>query len=139
MRNFTGRAAAIVLVSVLIAAPGCKRKTVPTYSGESGYLEESSNCKQITGWAWDKAHPDQPVEVEILDGLKVIATLPADAFRSDLAAAGVGTGKHSFVYPTPPRLRDGATHQIRVRIAGTSTYLSGSPMKMACNGFTRRI
>src|SRR5436305_10094731 len=128
------RTTAILMVVAMIVVPGCKRKSVPTYSGESGYLEESSNCKQITGWAWDKAHPDQQVDIEVLDDTRVIATLPADVFRSDLAKAGVGNGKHSFIFPTPPRLRDGATHQIRVRIVGTHTYLAGSPMKMACNG-----
>jgi hypothetical protein len=129
----------MLILFILIAVSGCKRKTIPTYSGDCGYLEESSNCKQLVGWAWDKSKPNQPVDLEIMDDTRVIGTVTADAFRPDLAKAGVGNGKHSFVFATPSRLRDGATHVIRVRIVGTKTYLSGSPMKMACNGFTRRI
>jgi hypothetical protein len=138
MKNVTCRVGASLVLLVLIAVCGCKRKSTPAYSG-GGYLEESSNCKQLVGWAWDKSKPNDPVDLEIMDDTRVIATVTADAFRADLAKAGVGNGKHSFIFPTPPRLRDGATHVIRVRIVGTKTYLEGSPMKMACNGFTRRI
>lgn len=51
---------------------------------------------RVTGWAWDRRLPNEPIEVEItVDGVAV-AHGKADRLREDLANNGVGDGKHAF-------------------------------------------
>jgi hypothetical protein len=51
---------------------------------------------EIFGWAWDGIHPDEPIDIEILDNDAVILKLRADQFRTDLLTAGLGNGYHGF-------------------------------------------
>jgi hypothetical protein len=84
---------------------------------------DNADCQRIVGWAWDSTRPNTPVRVELFDGDKLLATVPADMARRDLAQNGIGNGKHGFVYPVPRELRDGKPHSIRGKIAGTSVGL----------------
>lgn len=52
--------------------------------------------ERISGWAWDQARPNEPVEVEIWLGERLIATTTADRERPDLKRNGVGDGRHAF-------------------------------------------
>jgi hypothetical protein len=81
----------------------------------------------IEGWVYDAARPDAIVAVDIFDDRTLIATLPADGFRPDLLQAGLGHGRHGFVFPVPDRLKDGRSHTIRVVVAGTSVPLLRTP------------
>ncbi len=71
----------------------------------------------ISGWAWDKRHPDQPLEVEILVNGDLLATVRADQFRPDLVANGIGDGHKGFEHRIPAglQLRPGATVACRVK------------------------
>jgi hypothetical protein len=84
-------------------------------------------AESIDGWAWDSAKPDMPIDVDIYDGDKKLATVVADQFREDLVQAKIGNGKHSFSLPTPAGLKDGQPHSIRAKAAGTNTELFSSP------------
>ena len=81
----------------------------------------------IAGWAWEKARPNNPASVEIYDGDKLLATLPADVLRDDLKAAHIGNGAHSFAYPNPFGASALGMHTTHVRIAGKQFELPGSP------------
>jgi hypothetical protein len=103
--------------------------TAPPQPGsktDPGFLEEA-NGESISGWAWDKQEPNKPIEVDIYDGDRLLATARADGTRDDLAQAGKGDGKHGFCYPTPAGLKDGKEHTIHVRTHGTDLELLGSP------------
>ncbi len=67
-----------------------------------GFLEMLSNGKAY-GWAWDPSQPDEPVEVEIYDGESLLGTVRADLPRHDLAAQGIGDGRHAFQLELPAR------------------------------------
>ncbi|MBP2230840.1 hypothetical protein J2847_004149 [Azospirillum agricola] len=56
---------------------------------------------RVFGWAWDRAHPDDRLEVELRlerDGGAplVLGRVLADRPRADLAANGIGDGGHAF-------------------------------------------
>jgi hypothetical protein len=81
----------------------------------------------VRGWAMDGSRPEKPIQVEIYDGNTLLSTIVASEFREDLKNAGKGDGKHAFNYPLPQTLRDGQSHTISVKYAGSSSDLPGSP------------
>jgi hypothetical protein len=57
----------------------------------------------VVGWTWHPAFPDAHAEVRVYLHGGCIAAAPADAFREDLSAAGVGSGEYGFmVRPSHP-------------------------------------
>ena len=91
---------------------------------------ELCNARTVAGWAWDRYRPDEPVRVEIWDGDTLIDAVTARRYRLDLFCAGIGNGRHGFLYSLPARIRDRERHQIRVRIVdaqGPPLELRNSP------------
>jgi hypothetical protein len=80
----------------------------------------------INGWAWDSAHPESSLRVELRDGDKPLGIVEANVFRKDLLDAGIGTGAYSFSFPNPIP-RDGKSHSVHAFVAGTDIELAGSP------------
>ena len=80
------------------------------------------------GWAADPTSP-APLTLELLVDGAVRAAFPADQFRPDLAAHGIGTGHHGFKQTLPAGLRRMA--KLAVRVAGRTHELDGSgrPLK----------
>ena len=115
-----------IVVLVFLAAGGCRRSAKPAAPSHEGHLERVSNT-EIVGWAWERAKPDAPVEVELLDDNVPIAVVKADGYRVDLAKAGLGNGKHKFRHAVPARLKDGKPHFITARIVGTKIALQNGP------------
>ena len=106
--------------------------TARDVAGGEGAMDVPPQCALITGWAWDPRRPDVAVEVEIHAGADRLATVPAYWYRPDLAAAGIGNGRHAWLYPTPPRLKDGQPRVIRARVSGADRELAGSPTPFVC-------
>jgi hypothetical protein len=88
---------------------------------------DGADAEGISGWAWDKAAPNEPITVDLFDGDKLLATVRADQPRADLAAAGKGNGRHGFLYPMPAALKDGKVHTIRAVTHRTGIELFSSP------------
>lgn len=106
--------------------------TTVTCVGLEG-VSDTVNCSYMAGWAWDSSDPNVAVNIDILEGSTLLARLPANRFRPDLALAGIGAGYHGYYYPFPPHLKDGQPHTIRLMIAGTSIELHGvSGRSIAC-------
>jgi len=93
---------------------------------QEGHLDVV-NDDGISGWAWDRTRPNEPLQVEILDGSQTVAVVTADLLRDDLAQAGKGAGNHGFRHPIPDSLKDGRTHIVRVRIADSGVVLEDAP------------
>jgi hypothetical protein len=110
-------------ISVPAAAPAATGETLPVCEG----VHDPGDGRSIRGWAWDSSRPDSPLEVAIFDGDRPLATVTADRFRPDLLRAGMGDGRHAFLYPIPAELNDGRKHIVAVRIAGTDVDLRGTP------------
>jgi hypothetical protein len=52
----------------------------------------------IEGWAFDMAHPDRPVLLEVMESGRPIGQVLANIARPDLAQAGFGEGNCAFVH-----------------------------------------
>lgn len=81
----------------------------------------------VEGWAVNTDAPGQPVTVEIFDGDLLLGSAVALIFRSDLLAAGFGTGNHHFKFLLPETVLDGKIHLISARPAGHQQELRKSP------------
>ncbi len=68
------------------------------------------------GWAWDRARPQEAVEVELVHAGEVCARQKADLARPDLARARIGDGRHGFAIDLAtlnPRPAVGAEIELR--------------------------
>ncbi len=54
------------------------------------------SADNISGWAVDRDDPTRRIDVNLYINKQFVATIKADAFRDDLAAAGVGDGHVAF-------------------------------------------
>ncbi|WP_066341647.1 hypothetical protein [Azohydromonas lata] len=79
------------------------------------------------GWAWNAASPAQQLKVEILHRGQVVARGYADHHCADLAAQGLGDGRHHFRLKLSYELFDGQAHELTARVAGAAAPLPGSP------------
>lgn len=95
-------------------------------------FHDSASCQTVTGWVWDSNQPTTPLNVDLLVDNAPHTTIPADLFRQDLVDAGKGDGRHGFRYVVPNSLKDGASHAVLVRVAGTTFNLTGTPKSIAC-------
>jgi autotransporter passenger strand-loop-strand repeat protein len=91
-----------------------------------GKLDEVTR-EWIAGWAQDSADPDAPVALQILDNGVPITRVLANAYRADLAEAGIGNGWHSLDVIIPGGLSPFVRHVIQVRRETDGAELPGSP------------
>lgn len=117
-----------VCVGLLIFSGRIGAAPLPHHIGEV----EQVHCDEIHGWVWDKNRPNFPVDVELWDGDKRLMTFPADQFRQDLADGRYGNGQHGFRLFTPAQLKDGRSHVVHFRVAGTKQELTHSPKVIRC-------
>jgi len=95
---------------------------------------DTANCTVIQGWAADLDNPTVTQTVTIyLDGWP-ISTVQASSYRSDVAAAGIGTGYYGFAIPSPVPT-DGNNHTITAQI-GTTVLPSSTPFVFSCSAGT---
>ena len=93
---------------------------------------EEADCYLISGWIWDKHRPNSQVNVDLWDGEQYLMTFPAKEFRQDLADARYGNGRHAFRILTSPVFKDGHSHIVHLRIAGTKRDLTNMPKVIVC-------
>jgi glycosyltransferase involved in cell wall biosynthesis len=102
-----------------------------------GYIDSVSHDR-IQGWAQLPDYPEEPVELEVLDGGGVIARVVADRYRADLAAAGVGTGRHGFELYFCAGLARDKPHDLHVRRVQGGAALGQSPVALPPVALGRR-
>ena len=119
----------------LMAAPPADdlESDEPVYEGS----HDSASCEAISGWVWDRTHPDAVVKVEVYEGQRLLAVVGASSLREDLIGAGKGNGYHAFVYKPPARLADGRPHVITVKVAGTGITLASTGRTLVCKASRR--
>lgn len=89
---------------------------------------EGADHTHVWGWAWNDMLPAPVLVRVIVDGVAV-AEVAATAYRSDLAAAGIGDGIAGFEVNFPEPLDPENAHEICVY--GDGEPLQGSPVKLA--------
>jgi hypothetical protein len=87
--------------------------------------------RRISGWAWNPAQPDAPIDVEIMDGTEMLFRIRADRFRPDLLQNGIGDGCHGFDLADLHHLVPFAGRTLTIRRAFDGTALLGSPGQLA--------
>ena len=108
-------------------------------SGSFDGFINGADCGSFRGWTWDRNKVNTVLSVDILDGASRIATIPAGDFRQDLLDAGKGNGKHAFRYNIPESLKDGKSHSLSARIAGSNFILKDSPKALVCQSSTEPV
>jgi len=96
----------------------------PAVSGHVDGMRITGGQVEIWGWAQAAQWPGAAVAVEArLDG-RTIATVSADQHRADLAAAGIGDGRHAFSIRFDAHRLDGA-ERLTVAGVGQTDALTG--------------
>jgi hypothetical protein len=112
---------------------------IPAQAQFNGVVDKST-CDFIKGWAWDDTQPNTPIKVDIYDTTTAPATrlqtITAQVQREDLVIAGIGNGKHGFIFKTTASIGTGERHRFSVRYHATDTELKQSPQTTptACYG-----
>lgn len=94
-----------------------------------GRLEAVRNG-HAEGWALDPVDPMRRLEIEILCDGQLQGRCAADLYRSDLADAGIGDGRHAFSLPLSATLFNGSSHWLFARERGSGQALDGSPLAL---------
>ena len=88
----------------------------------------------VEGWAQNPEFPEAPVCLDILvDGVIRAQTL-ANRYRADLAAAGLGSGRHAFSVRLASFLPSRGDHVIEVRRSSDRTTLPASDQILTSHG-----
>ncbi|WP_331308737.1 hypothetical protein [Methylobacterium oryzae] len=77
----------------------------------------------MAGWAHDAAQPDAPVCLDIVVDGTIVAVTVAAEYRADIAAAGVGDGRHGFDLGVQAALAPGVPHVVEVRRSADETVI----------------
>jgi hypothetical protein len=83
--------------------------------------------RRISGWAWDPAAPDTPIDVDVMDGDETLFRIRADRFRPDLLQEGIGNGCHGFDLADLHHLVPFSGRTVSIRRAHDGVELLGSP------------
>jgi hypothetical protein len=75
-----------------------------------GHLDEAGPAR-LRGWAQDVSAPELPVILTVSADGKPFTLVLANEFRTDLRAAGLGSGCHAFSLPVPPGSQHVAIHR----------------------------
>jgi hypothetical protein len=83
---------------------------------------------RLVGWAWDPARPDEPIDVGLYDGDRLVRTITCADFGKFLAAHGKGSGRHAFDVPLPSADELELAPELHLRILDGDIPLLGSPV-----------
>jgi hypothetical protein len=114
------------------SAPGSPHTASLTGTVLGGF-HDNALCEGSSGWAWDSARPNTPINVYVFEGNNLLATVLANQYRGDLVGMG-SNGYHGFSWPMLPSLRDGAAHTVTIRFSPDSSAvpIPGSPKSVTC-------
>lgn len=89
----------------------------------AGYVDSAADGG-VAGWVYDRQHPKERFDVEIVAAGAVIGVTRAETLRLDLAAAGFGDGRYGFRFDLPSG--DFAEETLAARVRGESYWLQSS-------------
>ncbi len=100
----------------------------PQMLGVMGCLDAATPTR-VEGWALRVAAPRETVLLEIVIGRDVAGTVLADQIRADIVLPDQKHGARcGFVFDLPVPADARAAKRVTVRLAGTRTALTGSPL-----------
>lgn len=99
----------------------------PLLNDYKGYIDGIRDGMMV-GWVFNLTFPEDEVEVELLDGDRVIATALASRYRGDVQGQHPEGGNSGFELPLTYDLVDGRVHSLRVRVVDSGYELANSPV-----------
>jgi hypothetical protein len=117
--------------SVQFGIDGAAVSAMKTRIGEQRTLQgwlDTSNWPVIKGWVWDPSNAGERIPLELVEGTTQLATTVASDYRSDLAGAGVGDGRHAFSIELMPVVPSDIPHTLHLRCAVSGAPVPGSPI-----------
>jgi hypothetical protein len=103
----------------------------PTRFGAVRAWMDRCDGTRIAGWAQDAAHPNAPMCLDIVVDGAVVAMTLAEEYRADIAAAGVGDGRHGFDLVLDEQLTSGSAHTVEVRRSADGAVICAMAMDAA--------
>jgi hypothetical protein len=97
-------------------------------TGVFGYLEQFGP-EAVSGWAYDPAGADV-LSLSVHSEDAHILTVQANGWREHAAALRQGDGRCAFEFPVPDVLRNGALHDLDIRLAGTDLSVLSEPLRV---------
>lgn len=73
--------------------------TIEKLHGPAARIEgmvDALDGTKLFGWAWDRLHPQERMQVHIIINGAVAVDATADHLRPDLQSGGIGDGRHAF-------------------------------------------
>jgi len=112
-------------------------KTITITNKIAAWLDSASST-EISGWAWNEALPNTPIEVELVIKDEVgreaakVTGIKADKYRADLVNARYGNGYHGFNYNLSNVKLASGTYTVSVFGISNNmrTQLSASPKQI---------
>jgi hypothetical protein len=92
---------------------------------KEGKFESNLEGLYVKGWA-SIVGSSEPCRLELLVDGRSCGTFDAATFRPDLAEAGKGDGRRSFLIPISPALEEGRVHRVELRLAGGEASVARS-------------
>lgn len=119
---------ALEALRIALAARAGLGAAVATATGRLAGHVERADHSQVTGWVRDEGAPDAAVRLHILADETLLGEVLANRFRGDLLRAGVGSGRHGFMFRIPGALSPYERHTIHVRCAADGRDVPGTPI-----------
>ena len=82
-----------------------------------GYLDPV-RARTVSGWACDRADPARILTVEVVINRSRAGQTKANMLRRDLTEAGIGNGRHGFLFPIPEEIEE---------VRSVEAYVAGHP------------
>src|SRR5579884_505418 len=112
----------------IVEWPDAEAEPGPGRASVSGSLDDVEfDFRQgwiARGWAVDYGAPDQPVEVEIVEGETVLGRGLASQFREDLQQAGIGSGAVAFAIELQPHIGERSRPELAARLADSDIVIA---------------
>src|SRR5437899_5437804 len=99
------------------------RNAVESFRGHIDGLEYRGDGDWVlVGWAHDAANPDRLLDIEVVEGSRVLATGRTGVYREDAKNAGIGDGYCGLsITLAADVLRDRQEYDLSLRVAGNGT------------------
>lgn len=122
-----------------VAAPAVAAGAAPSDLPCRGRLDLATR-ERLAGWAQHPDDPDAAVTLQVTHNGAPLAWVLANRYRGDLAAAGIGDGRHGFELLIPGGLSPFVRHVVEVRCARSGALLPDSPAVIeAAGGFDAAV
>ncbi|WP_234734626.1 putative Ig domain-containing protein [Tellurirhabdus bombi] len=108
------------------------------YVNPEGHLDQAG-CTTASGWAADRGRLNQSISVDLYIDGRLVTTVFANQYRSDLAGVLGDNGLHGFSFQIPTQYRTPGGHTMTAKYAGSDRFLTTSTKSYTCSPSGGRV